>query len=190
MPICSDHGCSSRGLSPVCRLGYSPLGQLSPSNLMAVEGSRAGTPVMTSTLPTSGLTVMICALSSAERVLGLGLAWKRLWKACMAQAVTSCRRHTDLARRHKVHSCSGASSPRSITRAAWSLQNPSTPRHPLKTATLVRHGNQQKTSKDIKTETQLSARALPNTQKALHSIPRRLKLGLNRQSACHPSLTA
>lgn len=51
---------------------------------------------------------MIWALSSADRVLELGLAWKRLWKACMAQAVTSCRRHTDSAKKYKVHSCPGA----------------------------------------------------------------------------------
>jgi hypothetical protein len=46
---------------------------------------------------------MIWALSSADRVPGLGLAWKRLWKACMAQAVTSWRRHIDFEGNSKAH---------------------------------------------------------------------------------------
>lgn len=39
------------------------------------------------------LTVMICALSSAGRQATLAWALKRLWKACMAHAVTSCKGH-------------------------------------------------------------------------------------------------
>lgn len=39
------------------------------------------------------LTVMIWALSSAGRQATLAWALKRLWKACMAHAVTSCKGH-------------------------------------------------------------------------------------------------
>lgn len=39
------------------------------------------------------LTVMICALSSGERVNVFGFPLKSRWKACMALAVTSCRKN-------------------------------------------------------------------------------------------------
>lgn len=45
----------------------------------------------------SRLTVMICALSSAERVNEFGFALNSLWKACMALAVTSYARQAEQA---------------------------------------------------------------------------------------------
>lgn len=64
------------------------------------------------------LTVMIWALSSAGRQATLAWALKRLWKACMAHAVTSCKRHGV----KRGHSALNVRSP--YPKAGSALENP------------------------------------------------------------------
>lgn len=91
------------------RLQVALTGQVVVKRLNANErlASRPGGFLREDGVSPSRLTVMICALSSAERVDELGLALNSLWKACMAPAVTSWAKQAeqpDLLKKKKKNS--------------------------------------------------------------------------------------